>query len=151
MTVSNGSRQYEIDSASYTTDVLGDLIRMAVLSIIDCETAELALDGEPEEWRFVVEGRSGYPTISFKIFTGFTSPLTFQSRDNGRQVYSCELTRAEFGTAVEAAARNLWECHGEAGYLEMWQRYAFPQRALSVLTAALTAEGEGALTRHAGS
>jgi hypothetical protein len=136
-----GDSSFTIDSASYTTDVVGDLVRAALALVTGTWFARVSFDGEPNEWRLVVsgpvDGISLRTSCSVKVLE-FSDINTEQPDQEGSPAFEAECTVGDFATAVLEMARKVLNADGVQTY--RWRNMPFPIRAFRALEAALSAE-----------
>lgn len=73
-TLTIGDASIEVGPFGYCTDALGDLVRAALVIAVFGERAEATFDGEPREWRLIVErayGQGRGPTDVRVAVTGW--------------------------------------------------------------------------------
>lgn len=141
VTLRVGNSVYTIENASYTTDILGDLLRGALMLVTGNYFARVSFDGEPHEWRLVVsaptDGISLHTSCSVKVFE-FSDISKAQDDNEGRLVFEAECNVGEFATAVLEMARKALNAGGMEAY--KWGNWPFPLRAFRALEAAIAAK-----------
>lgn len=139
LTVADNS--IDIGPFGYCTDALGDLVRAALLLATSAYRAEVRFDGEPFEWRLVLdEGWASQlhpPDLRLRVLT-FDSLMPEKPETEGETVFQAKVAADDFVRAVLQAAQKIWDEHGAAGYNERWiSSTRFPLRGLTALKAAL--------------
>lgn len=123
----------------YCTDALGDLLRAALIIATSGDRAEVSFDGEPTEWRLIIEvdsPRKPKVSISIRLF-----PARFPTQPNwdGEKLLEGCSTADSFARAVRDAAQTIWDECGADGYNSAWIGLSgFPLRALTALNSALS-------------
>ena len=128
-----GSNRFEMSGISYTTDALGDLVRLALAIAVGGHVAECSFDLEPAEWR-VVATRTDARMLDVKVYLlediAAEAPLSAAV-----QYFVGQCLADDWASAVERAATEVVDLSGHA-YQEAWQ-HEFPSRALAALRTAL--------------
>lgn len=136
-----GSREYVADGVSYTTDVLGDLLRAALLVATGAWTARASFDGEPMETRLII-GNDWDRTEWRKRFwiRVFTAKDIYEKTpdESCDLVFEAECDERAFLNAVLTAATDILNRYGTDDY--PWCDMPFPMRALRALETALATE-----------
>jgi len=136
-----GNRDFTIDGASDCSDVVGDLVRGALMLVTGEWFARVSFDGEPHEWRLVVsgpvDGISLHTSCSVKMleFADINKGLPDQ---DGSLTFEAECSVGDFATAVFEMAQKVLNTGGVEAY--EWGNWPFPLRAFLALEAALAAE-----------
>lgn len=131
-----GDKKFTLQGLSYTTDALGDLLRMALEIATGAVTATARFDHEPMEsrlWAHNLGGRSG---LFLKVLR-FSDIYGNEPDHAGDIVFAAECGAADFANAVVIAAKRVWETYGP-NY--KWSDNPFPMRALRALETALATE-----------
>ena len=136
-----GSREYVADGVSYTTDVLGDLLRAALMIATGGCTARASFDGEPMETRLIIGNdwdRSEWrKRFRVRVFTA--RDIYEKTPDEACDlVFEAECDERAFLSAVATAATDILNRYGTDGY--PWWDMPFPMRALRALETALVTE-----------
>lgn len=142
-TLTVGDQTTEVGAFGYCTDALGDLVRAALAIAASAFRAEVSLDGEPMEWRLIVqrEWRSPVPDLfAIKVLV-FEDIYERQAEDAGDLEFEAHATGDAFARAVAAVAQAIWDEHGADGYNRLWAGSdGFPLKALRALQKALETE-----------
>jgi hypothetical protein len=128
-----GSQSFSLKGLSYTTDALGDLVRLALMIECDAQTATARFDHEPAESRLWASNVGGPGGLFLKVLE-FDSIYANEPDHTGKICFSAECEASDFAVAVLAAGNRVWEQHG-GDY--SWGNYPFPYRALRALETAL--------------
>ncbi len=132
----------EMKGVSYCTDALGDLVRVAALIAAGHHAGTLSFDGEPREWRWILERhwsddlKGVEPGLRIRIF-GFPDIYRHAPESEGHLEFEAVCGPDSFALAVERMAESLWDALGADGYAEVWGAAPFPERALAGLKAVL--------------
>jgi hypothetical protein len=133
--VSTPDGVFEIGSFGDCTDAFGDLLRAALLIATGATTASVSFDGEPMEWRWIIERRL-FDDLLVKVAT--LPDIYAHSPDaEGDLVFSTECSPDDFAKAVAEAAQGLLDEVGLVGFANRWRLTGFPTRALRALQTAL--------------
>ena len=139
-TLTVGDRSLEIGAFSYCTDALGDLVRAALAMAAGAYRAEVSFDGEPMEWRMLLQRawRTHEPNaFKIKILT-FRDIHANQPEAEGELDFEALVEGEAFARAVTNAAQAIWDEHGSDGYNRLWSgSEGFPLKALGALHRAL--------------
>lgn len=131
-----GDKSAEIGTFSYTTNALDDLIRAAITVATSAYRAELSLDGEPNEWRIILD-EGWKPDMRLRVVE-FPNISPRMDEQKGVVTFEARVKRDDFAHAVQKAAHDIWDKYGEDGYRAAWiGDNGFPVRALAALDAAL--------------
>jgi hypothetical protein len=136
ITTSEG--RFQIGSFGDCTDAFGDLVRAGLLIATGAYAAQVSFDGEPMEWRLVVERRQFHPML-VKVVT-FPDIYSQSPDDDGDLLFSVQCTPDAFSKAVAVAAQALLDEIGIEGFANRWRLTGFPLRALRALQSALPIE-----------
>jgi hypothetical protein len=120
-------------SISYTTDVLGDLLRFALALAVGCAATECSFDQETTELR--LRGVSDTVNADIRVYK-FASIFNNQPVEQGERVFLARCTVDAFARASISVAETMLNSLGEAGYKSEW-RVDFPHRPLVALKAVL--------------
>jgi hypothetical protein len=132
-----GDRAMDIGPFGYCTDALGDLVRAALLIATSDYRVEVRFDGEPREWRLVVD-EGWKPELRLRVLT-FDSINAERLETDGELAIEGHVTADDFARAVQTMAQGIWDTYGAKGYNEAWTgRQGFPLRGLKALDAALS-------------
>jgi hypothetical protein len=142
--LSVGDKAFTLSGISYTTDALGDLVRLALMIATGAETATAQFDHEPAESRLWVYNLGGQDGFFLKVLL-FGSASPNEPNHLGDIVFSTECNATDFSDAVLTAAKRVWEKYGAGGYT--WLDYPFPMRALRALETALATDDPTVLPR----
>ncbi len=140
-----GTVSTHVGPFGYCTDALGDLVRAALMVATSVSRAEVSFDGEPREWRLIVEkewGMIGEPTakLGIKVLV-FPHILPRAPDSEGEKVFEAYTSPDAFAGAVLDAVQRLWDANGAEGYNRAWNGFqGFPLRGLQALRAALSVE-----------
>ncbi len=140
-----GPKSIELDSLSYCTDVLGDLVRLALAIATGASRASTSFDSEPAERRLIVQrdwsdGRVGGVTVRILEFPDIYTP---QPDEAGAELFSGYCQPDALARAISVAAEGVLARYGEEGYRDAWTGTdPFPRRALEALHTALAAPQE---------
>jgi hypothetical protein len=129
-------KNYTIEGASYTTDALGDLVRMALQVATGAETATASFDHEPVESRLWVQSLGGRNGLFLKVLR-FPDIYGNEPSDAGDIAFAVECDATDFATAVAVAANRAWDTYGPT---YSWLYTPFPLRALRALETALATD-----------
>ena len=148
LTVRKGGRSHEIESFSYLSDALDDLVRLGIDIATDRsfgwarflhEPGSTILFAESGWWAGATDWVAGYrlSTISSRDY-GESEPEWNRLHRTERE-FMVELeTRDELPNAILEAARRIESDLGTEGYAKRWTgRLGFPSRAVAALRAAL--------------
>lgn len=139
LAISIGDERIVLDWISYTTDVIGDVIRAALQIAAGGMGALARFDREPAEFRMLLERRwEGVPQREMFWIRVLELPEFYADApaEAGEQRFCVNCDPSAFATAVHlAASRLLGEADAQGG-LEWWG-LPFPFRAFSALEAAL--------------
>ena len=119
-------------SASYLSDALDDLSRATVDVLSGQPRSEAVFAEEPGEYRWVFD-LIGERRLRVRLIDRVITP----KNPTETVLVDSECQPREFGQALLAELRRLFELHGEDGYLEKWVRFPFPRdrvRQLRALT-----------------
>ncbi len=133
-----GGNAINVGPVGYCTDALGDLVRAALMLATFDFRVEVCFDGEPREWRLVVdEGWKADLRLRVLIFDrGIPAKLP---EEQGQLIVEGRVTADDFARAVQKLAQEIWDAHGASGYDEAWMgQRGFPLRGLKALDAALS-------------
>jgi hypothetical protein len=131
-----GDDELEVGPFGYCTDALGDLVRAALLLATYEYRVEVRFDGEPHEWRLVVD-EGWKPERRLRVLT-FSDNMGLPETD-GQLVIETHVTVDAFARAVQKVAQDIWDTYGAVGYNEAWTgQRGFPLRGLRALDAALS-------------
>jgi hypothetical protein len=139
LTLAIGDESFVLDWLSYTTDVVGDLVRAAAQIAAGGTEAKAQFDREPVELRLLLERRwEGVPQQQiFRVrvleFPDFYSDAPPEA---GEQRFCVGCDPLAFAGAVRLAAVQLLGEADAKGDIEWWG-LPFPFRAFSALEAAL--------------
>jgi len=133
--VSNGQSSCHI-TASYLSDALGQLVLAATAVAAGFRCVTFNFDEEPGEYRWVITS-PGLNEIEVEILS-FDELYGDQPDSEGRSVFKARCPSETFAKAVQAAALQVLDTHGEAEYLERWMDYPFPTAQLAELTRLIT-------------
>jgi hypothetical protein len=130
-----GDDAIDIGPFGYCTDALGDLVRAALLLATSDYRAEVCFDGEPREWRLVLD-EGWRPALRLRVYDNSKAPEA-----DGQLVMENHVTADDFARAVQKVAQHIWDTYGAAGDNEAWNgERGFPLRGLRALDAALSYE-----------
>ena len=131
-----GTQTTDIGTFSYTTNALDDLIDLATKLVTSTEQAQISFDGEPFEWRMIVD-QGAPPERRLRVLT-FNDILHHQPDAAGNLDFEAQINPHDFARAVQKAAHRIWSRYGEKGYRKAWiGDRGFPTTALQALDAAL--------------
>jgi hypothetical protein len=119
-------------TASYLSDALRDLVLAATAVISGFSRVSFRFDEEPGEYRWVISSPR-LNEIELEIL-GFDELWGDRPDSEGRSLFRVRCLPETFAKAVQAAAAQLFEEYGEAGYLERWAEHPFPSSLLAELT-----------------
>ena len=106
-----GSKVYVIDGASYTTDALGDLVRMALQIATGAATATASFDHEPAESRLWTHNLGGRNGLFLKVLR-FPSIYGNEPDHVGEAAFAAECDASDFAAAVlgsrATCVGNIW-------------------------------------------
>ncbi len=132
-----GDNALDIGPFGYCTDALGDLVRAALLLATSGYCAEVRFDGEPFEWRLVID-EGWKPELRLRVLT-FGDCIAEQPETAGTLALEGHVTADEFARAVQLTTQGIWDKYGAKGYNEAWNGpRGFPLRGLRALDAALS-------------
>lgn len=140
-----GETSTEVGEFGYCTDALGDLVRAALIVATSGDRAEVSFDGEPWEWRLIVDKdwKAPTPPREFRVrILVFPDISARSSEADGQIVFEALCAADAFARAVQTSAQVIWDEYGADGYNKAWLplRNGFPLRALQALKAALLTE-----------
>ncbi len=130
-------------TASYLSDALGDLVLSAVAVMTTFRRLSFSFEEEPGEYRWVITS----PRINEIEVAILSFPDRWSDKPDGdgRLLFKARCLPEDYAAAVLAAAQNVLESDGEAGYLERWGRHPFPTARLHELQGLIReAHGDGA-------
>jgi hypothetical protein len=136
-----GSANITLDGESYTTDIVGDLLRAALMLATGAWSATASFDGEPIERRMIAGAvwngeekrwRDGF-YVRILEFPNIYSTLP---DTQGALLFDVRCDQRSFAVAIFEGCKRFIEAHGSFG-----DHYASPTRALRALEAALATEG----------
>jgi hypothetical protein len=128
-----GDDAIDIGPFGYCTDALGDLVRAALILATSGYHAEVCFDGEPREWRLVLD-EGWKPELRLRVYDTAKHP-------NADLVFENYVAADDFAHAVRTVAQHIWDTYGAAGYNEAWSgQQGFPLRGLKALDTALSYE-----------
>lgn len=134
-----GPKSFTVHGVSDTTDVLGDLLRAALMLATGAWTARASFDGEPMETRLIAgnvwdayQWREGFWVRVFE----FPDIYQHLPDEQGHLSFEIACDKRRFTEAVLQAARQFQSENG--GDIYEWGNNPFPLRALRALEAALT-------------
>ncbi len=132
-----GRNVLNIGPFGYCTDALGDLVRAALLLATSDYRAEVRFDGEPYEWRLVVD-EGWKPELRLRVLT-FDDGFAEQPEVDGKLEIEGQVTADDFARAVQHVAQGIWDTYGADGYNQAWTgQRGFPLRGLRALETALS-------------
>jgi hypothetical protein len=132
-----GDEAMDIGPFGYCSDALGDLVRAALLAATSGYRAEVCFDGEPQEWRLIVD-EGWKPELRLRVLT-FEDSFIERPEADGDLAIEGHVAADDFARAVQTVAQGIWETYGGAGYNEAWiGRRGFPLRGLKALDTALS-------------
>ena len=135
-----GDDSFVLDWLSYTTDVVGDVVRAALQIAAGGTDALARFDREPVELRMLLEQRwEGVPQQQVFRIKVLELPDYYSDdgvAEAGEQRFGVACDPLEFSGAVHLAAGRLLADADAQGNLEWWG-LPFPFRAFSALEAAL--------------
>lgn len=135
--LSLGDKMVDVGAFGYCSDALGDLVRCALLIATSDFHAEVRLDGEPCEWRLIID-EGWKPERRLRVLFYPESDLP---EAEGRLLIEGIVAADDFARAVQRAAQGIWDTYGADGYNEVWMgQRGFPLRGLKALDAALSYE-----------
>jgi hypothetical protein len=136
-----GQSKFTVNSASYCTDVIGDLLRGALMLVTGEWSARISFDGEPHEWRLVVtspgDGVALQCGCSIKVLE-FANISERLPDNEGSLAFEAECKLCDFAVAVLDMSRRAMNAAGIEAY--EWGSWPFPLRAFRALEAALSTE-----------
>lgn len=98
-----GDRIFVLNSFSYTTDALGDLLRFALMIATGAYRATASFDREPAEWRLVAVNQTDWETgrgmVSISVFE-FADSYKDAPLSEGHQVFVGDCGASDFAQAV---------------------------------------------------
>ena len=146
LVVSNSIETNTIDTISYCTDALDDLILLAIQIATGAHFSFALFDHEPRVtilvaqtgWDEEGQWQTGARIVAFEGWSGLTAP----SFEEIQQLDQRFLFDAETGDSISHAilkcAERVLEEHGTDGYSKLWNGHrGFPIRGLAALRAAL--------------
>lgn len=139
LTLGVGDDSFVMEWLSYTTDVIGDLVRAAVHIAAGGVDAQTRFDCEPMELRLVLQRRwEGVPQQQVFRIKGLEFPDYYSdsASEVGLERFCVACDPRAFAEAVRLAAAGLLADADADGHLDWWG-LPFPFRALSALEAAL--------------
>lgn len=132
-----GEKSHTIEGVSYTTDAVGDILRMGLSIATGAWQARASFDGEPVEMRLIAEHifdhQAGQKYVRLRIL-GFADIYAHQPDEAGFLEFEAECDVEDFTHAVYEAASQMWE---ELGTNFKWGLHPFPLKALRALEIAL--------------
>ena len=128
--VQDGPAKCEL-SAPYLSDALGNLVLAAIAAVSGFMHLSFRFDLEPGEFRWVI--RHVPPNEIEVEVLEFKGPEVGRPDSDGGSLFKTRCLPIEFAQAVHAAAQNVLDEFGEAGYAEKWAEHPFPTRQLAVL------------------
>jgi len=129
-------KRYEVGAFSWITDALDDLVRLAIDVATGANRAQVSLDGEPMEWRLILD-QDNEPDMRLRILT-FPDASKAAPESEGHLDFEARVRADDFARAMQTAVHGLWDRYGEKGYAEKWGGdRGFPLRAMRALDAAL--------------
>ena len=137
-TLSDGESSCRI-TASYLSDALHDLVLAATAVVSGFSRVSFRFDEEPGEYRWVITSPR-VNELEVEILR-FNELWGDRPDSEGQSLFKVRCLPQAFAKAIQIAATELLEKHGEAGYLERWTEHAFPTSQLAELTR-LTREQE---------
>ena len=137
-TIMTSAGRLQIGSFGDCTDAFGDLVRAGLLIATGAYSAQVSFDGEPMEWRLIVERRQFHPML-VKIVT-FPDIYSHAPDADGVLLFSAQCSPDAFSRAVAVAAQALLDEIGIEGFANRWRLTGFPLRALRALQSALPIE-----------
>lgn len=134
-----GAKTVEVGTFSYTTNALDDFVDAALLLAGGENRVEISLDGEPNEWRIIVDEGS-MPDMHLRILS-FPDIYQHSPESLGRLEFEARVKRDDFARAVQAATHKIWDRYGAEGYVKTWGgSQGFPLAPMRALDAALSAK-----------
>jgi len=144
-TVHVGEKSLTMNGVSYTTDVLGDILRAGLALATGADRAAFSFDGEPQEWRLLLEAPfdselKRWKPFSLRILT-FADIYVREPIEKGVVLLDVKCSPVEFARAALEIGQRVLNTLGLDGYSEKWNGYnGFPLRALRALEAAVATE-----------
>ena len=126
-----GGKSLTMEGVSDTTDALGDLLRAGLALGTGAARAEFSFDGEPNEWRWLIE-----IPLTLRIL-GFASIFDRKPPESGVVLLEAECNPDDFARAALVVGQSVLSRYGVEGYSKQWGWHPFPLRALRALEAAL--------------
>jgi hypothetical protein len=136
-----GPAKITLDSESYTTDIIGDLLRVALMLATGAWTARASFDGEPIERRLIAgavwndEKKSWRDGFYVRIFE-FPDIYSRLPDATGAILFDARCDQRNFVIAVLEGCKRFIDAHGFFG-----PDNTSPMRALRALETALATEG----------
>jgi hypothetical protein len=135
-----GAAKITMAGESYTTDIIGDLLRAALALATGAWTARVSFDGEPIERRLIAgavwndDTRSWREGAHIRIFE-FPDIYGNLPDSLGTKVFDAQCQQHNFIVAVLEGCRRFIDAHGQFG-----DHNVSPMRALRALETALAIE-----------
>jgi hypothetical protein len=135
-----GQETFVLEGFSYTTDALGDLLRMALMIATGAWTARASFDREPIEWRLIAgnvwDDKPKRWREGFWLRVLEFPDIYKRDRDEaGYVAFEATCEPQSFAKAVADCARRYIAQYGTEKY--EWGNNPFPMRALTALSAAM--------------
>jgi hypothetical protein len=140
-----GAASVNVGEFGYCSDALGDLVRAALMIATSADYAEVSFDGEPQEWRLILDERSrptvSLPEVRIRVLV-FPDASPRSPEEQGNTIFEARCTVDAVAGAVQAAAQTVWDQYGAEGYNKAWLPIlnGFPLRAMHALSAALSTQ-----------
>jgi len=131
--LSSGS--FRINSVSYLTDVLGDLVRIGLALQNKGTYIRWVLEHEPGETR-VIFTRRDENTYNLAILE-FSDTFDKKSDEEGRVVFEGFASTSQLLECIYSNATRILNRYGEEGYAKQWSTFDFPVENYKTLKAAL--------------
>jgi hypothetical protein len=150
LTLEIDGRSVRVGGFGDNTDGLGDLVRAAVGIAARSYREEVRFDGEPAEWRLIMQRDWNSPRAErLKVeLLSFPDFIRCAPGSEGVPLLVATCDADEFASAVAEAASQVWEAYGEDGYNELTRIEGFPLRGLRALQMALLTNEAKAAVRH---
>lgn len=132
---------------SYLTDVLGDLLRMALSVATGAWVSECSFDREPAEWRLVGK-RENDGMLDVRVYE-LDDAMKRAPISEGAEAFAGTCSAEDFVSAIERAASEVLNRYRVEGYRAAWS-YEFPSRAHAALKAALAIPPSDSLGQFVG-
>ncbi|MFK3733902.1 hypothetical protein ACI2LJ_26965 [Streptomyces sp. NPDC088090] len=127
----DGSTKHR-ENVGYCTNALADLLKGVTGLYGPDGVQRFSFDLEPVEARWILRRRSSDVNITVRHFPDMLT--SFDAPDGeGTLVWTSTRPRTCLAHAVLMAAEKVRRTHGEDGYLQKWQLYAFPTTELETL------------------